>query len=197
MSSSVPTQLVVLRHKIPDLEHPGWARARHLYGELHGEHILIGADRQILSARLRKLEASPAWIAYATNRKMTFQTRTGWERAFITRVPYMFDCDGHVMPVFDLEKTDLALNYHYFMSVAAAPPPTGPAPLGPAPAPVAPAPAAVRPSEKAPLKSALRRVSFVAPTPTIPPVPLAAPTKRRGRGRSDSTEAVWHGECDI
>jgi hypothetical protein len=176
MTSS--TQLVVLRHQSPHPSDPGCFKCHHLYGELHGEHVLIGVDRFILSSTLKKTPTSQEWMLYATNRKMTFQTRTGWASTKITKVPYMYDCQGHAMPVFDLEETDIALNYQYFRLILEPPKPSAPIP-----APYV---------HSTPAGSSATRASHLPKAVEKPKVTFADSKARCRRPRSDSLDAVFH-----
>jgi hypothetical protein len=164
-SSSVPTQLVVLRSKTRNPTNPERPFVCYTYGKLHNDYVLFATDREILKSSLKKRDTSSEWAAYATNRRLTFQTRRGWEIATVKKVPYMFDIHGHIMPVFDIESNELAKCYTSFYQIKNPPAPPAPVPLARAAAP----PPAARVTFQVPKKSCLRK-------------------------RSGSEDAVYHGE---
>lgn len=168
-SSSIPTQLVVLRTKARSTTTLEYVHV-YSYGKLHKNYVLFATDRRIYKSSLKRQETSAEWAAYATNRTLTFQTHSGWERVTIKKVPYMFDIHGHIMPVFDIDRNDIAKYYNPFYQIKNPPAPTAPAPPS-APIPTAPAPLAPK-------------VTFRAPVPK----------KSCLRKRSGSEDAVYHGE---
>lgn len=146
IANPVPIQLVVLCYTAPDPERPGCEVAWHRYGELHKGYVLFCQDRKIPAAGLKQYQASPDWIAYAKHRELIFQVRNGskpheidFQRAIVKDVPYMFEIDGHMMPVFEIEHGHIVNEYHRFYrpdasygpTASAPPPPTGPAPRVP------------------------------------------------------------------
>jgi hypothetical protein len=146
VSNPVPIQLVVLCYTVPNPEMPGYETAYHRYGELHKGYVLFCQDRKIPESSIKQYHASPDWIAYAKHRELIFQVRTGtrpndtdFKRAIVKDVPYMFDIDGYMMPVFEIENGNIVNNYHPFYRIEAPtrptasepPPPTGPAPRVP------------------------------------------------------------------